>query len=285
MSMAEINERLAVDELADLRAQRRTGGELQLLTREEAFALTSRIKLHAEALWALLLEAHDRQAWHALGYRSWSAYVGGEFDMTRARSYQLLDQGRAIRAIEQAAGVRHPTQHEDTVVSTDVDITEAQARDIKPRLPEVTQEIERRVEAEPDPAPERVQQIVDETVDHYRQTTPEGTTAAVEAIEEALEDDDEAESVVETEPAPQPSPAVAEFVESAQTVQDSRYTHNFLKALGRDESWMTFDAERLGHLLDQDAVEAIERHAARAARFADAVKRARSGLRVIDGGA
>lgn len=60
--------------------------------------------------------------------------------MGRSRSYQLLDQGRVIHALADAAGK----------VSTDVDISEAQAREIKDDLPTVTAEIRERVEARHD---------------------------------------------------------------------------------------------------------------------------------------
>ncbi|RWI60268.1 MAG: hypothetical protein EOQ93_03125 [Mesorhizobium sp.] len=59
-----------------------------------------------------------------------------EFDMGRSRSYQLLDQGRVIKAISEATGD----------LSTKVDISERDARDIKDDLPAVTEEIKARVE-------------------------------------------------------------------------------------------------------------------------------------------
>lgn len=39
-----------------------------------------------------------------LGYSSWEAYVKAEFDISRQYSYRLIDQGRVIREIEEAAG-------------------------------------------------------------------------------------------------------------------------------------------------------------------------------------
>lgn len=107
------------------------------ITKAQARKLTDRIKTAADQLWSLLLEAHEGKAWKALGYKSWSEYVGSEFDMGRAHAYRLLDQGRVIRAIEDAAGES---------VSKGRQITEKAARDIKPILPEVTQEIRQRVE-------------------------------------------------------------------------------------------------------------------------------------------
>lgn len=115
----------------------------QEITKAQARKLTDRIKAAADELWSLLLEAHEGKAWKALGYKTWEAYIGAEFDMTRRHAYRLLDQGRVVRAIEDAAGenVTHGSQ-----------ITERIARDIKPVLPEVTQEIRERVERGESPA-------------------------------------------------------------------------------------------------------------------------------------
>ncbi|MFY1576160.1 hypothetical protein ACN26Z_14860 [Verrucosispora sp. WMMD703] len=90
-------------------------------------------------MWALLMEAHERRVWRALGYNTWEAYVRDRFDMARRTSYQVLDQARVIRAIEEATeDVRHGAQ-----------ITERQTRDIKPILGEVVQTIRQRVTADP----------------------------------------------------------------------------------------------------------------------------------------
>lgn len=143
-----------------------TGEIVGPMDANEARVITQRIKDHAEALWALLLEAHDREAWRALGYETWNAYVTGEFAMSKQRSFQVIDQGRVIQAIRAASE------------STTVDLSEREARDIKPRLTEVTTEVRRRVEQEyhqhaarndPEPPTEdRVQAIVAEVVTETR---------------------------------------------------------------------------------------------------------------------
>ncbi len=104
------------------------------LGRKDALALTDQIKGAADRLWELLLEAHERRAWNALGYRGWGEYIEGEFQHTRRWGYRLVDQGIVIRAIQEAAGVC-PKGH----------ISERVARDIKPHLAAVTQEIRERV--------------------------------------------------------------------------------------------------------------------------------------------
>lgn len=66
--------------------------------------LTKQIRQATDQLWALLLEAHQMEAWRLLGYRTWDAYVRAEFDMTRGNANRLVAQGEIIAAIEAAAG-------------------------------------------------------------------------------------------------------------------------------------------------------------------------------------
>ncbi len=152
-----------------------TGEVVEPLDQAAARELTERIRRTADRLWELLSEAHERQAWRVLGYRTWKAYIENEFSMTERRSYQLLDQALVIRELETVAGLNRGS----------VPITERQAREIKPRLVEVTERIRERVAEEPPPAPaepleagdrpspapaspavapERVREIVDEVV-------------------------------------------------------------------------------------------------------------------------
>ena len=112
------------------------------VTFAQAQKLTDRIKAAADDLWSLLLEAHEGKAWKALGYATWEAYIGAEFDMSRGHAYRLIDQGKVVRAIEDAAG---------TNVAKRRQITEAVAREIKPVLAEVTQEIKEKVAKGADP--------------------------------------------------------------------------------------------------------------------------------------
>jgi hypothetical protein len=128
------------------------------MTLDEARAVTDRIKVTTEELWSLLLAAYEGKAWRALGYSDWAAYVAGEFGMSRRHSYRLLDQGVVIRELAAASGqsVTHGSQ-----------ITERAAREIKPDLPRITDEIRERVEAgeEPEAA---VRQVVEENREERR---------------------------------------------------------------------------------------------------------------------
>ncbi|GHA13529.1 hypothetical protein GCM10007989_05160 [Devosia pacifica] len=111
---------------------------LNQISRSDAQILTDQIRVAVDQLWELLLEAHERQAWKAMGYPTWDAYIAGEFNMSRRHSYRLLDQGMVNRAIADASGqdVTHGSQ-----------ISEREARDLKPIIGEVTSEIRSRVES------------------------------------------------------------------------------------------------------------------------------------------
>lgn len=93
------------------------------LTRREAEMVTAKIKSYVGVAWVLLYEAHARKAHKALGYATWADYVAAEFEMSRSRSYQLISQAKIVLEISEA-------------VSTDVDISEAVARDLADHVDE-----------------------------------------------------------------------------------------------------------------------------------------------------
>lgn len=134
-----------------------TGEIVGTCTPDEAREITDRIKGAVESAWRLLLEAHDRCAWSALGYGSWRDYAQTEFGIGQSRAYQLLDQARVVREIEAASG------------STKVEITEREARDLKPHLEEVKADIAQAVAALPDPTPEAVAETVRVSVSRKRE--------------------------------------------------------------------------------------------------------------------
>ncbi len=108
-----------------------------MMSEDEARAITARIKTAIDDLCILLLEAHGRRAWAALGYRSWQRYVRVEFALSRSRSYEILDQARVRQALRAAAG------------SLDIPPVSARvAASIKPVLLEVTGKIRDRLLAE-----------------------------------------------------------------------------------------------------------------------------------------
>ena len=125
------------------------------LNKEEAQALTTRIKTNVESLWQLLTEARDRRAWEALGYASWAEYVRMEFDMTRQRSHQLLNQGVVIHRLSEAAGL-------STVVDAPP-VAEWQTRTITPEiLPQAVAEVRHAVETGTPPV-----EAIQTTVQHF----------------------------------------------------------------------------------------------------------------------
>ncbi len=75
------------------------------MTTSEAQTLTQRIKRGLENVSLLLLEAHQRRAWAALGYPTWEAYVRHEFGLSRTRSYELVYHGQVLREIQAASGM------------------------------------------------------------------------------------------------------------------------------------------------------------------------------------
>lgn len=121
------------------------------LPREDAERLTKDIQATTTALYVLLKRAHDTKAWISMGYNSWTEYIEKEFDFSRARSYQLINQANVIEEIHEASG-------------TPLYITEREARDIKKRLPEITERLERDVKEAGltgEEAEEKVKQIIE----------------------------------------------------------------------------------------------------------------------------
>lgn len=98
------------------------------LTKAEAVELTAQIQKSASMLWLLVTEAHERQAWKALGYASWKAYCTTELHMSESRSYQLVDTGKAMRAL--SSGIK-----DSTALETMPTLTARQVARMKPTLP------------------------------------------------------------------------------------------------------------------------------------------------------
>lgn len=105
------------------------------LSFEQAVKLTESIRNTSKVLWVLISRAHLGKAWVALGYPSWGSYVTEEFDISRSRSYQLLNQDRVIKEIESALPE-----------GTHINISEAEARDLRVVLDEVIPQIKSRTE-------------------------------------------------------------------------------------------------------------------------------------------
>lgn len=124
------------------------------LTAEQAQALTQHIRAATDVLWTLVARAHAGRAWQALGYPSWESYVSAEFNMSRSRSYQLLDHARVVSAIEAAAPV-----------GTAVHINERAARELKAHLDEVTDTV---AAATVDMSPQQAQDTINDVLAEFR---------------------------------------------------------------------------------------------------------------------
>jgi len=82
-----------------------TGELTVLMSKDEALATTAKIKSYMGVLCQLVKEAHDKQAWRALGYGSWAAYCKAEFDYSRSYSYRLIGHVNRILELSAAAGI------------------------------------------------------------------------------------------------------------------------------------------------------------------------------------
>lgn len=120
------------------------------LTKAQAEDLTRSIRDAAEVIWVLIARAHAGKAWKALGYDSWAEYVREEFNMSRSRSYQLLDQAKVIEAVNAAI----PDGAEVTV-------SESSARELKYVIQEAVPEIKEKTKGlEPAEAVRVTQEIL-----------------------------------------------------------------------------------------------------------------------------
>lgn len=101
------------------------------LTETQARALTEKIRKAAEAMWTQVLYAYKCRIWLAYGYSTWADYLAIEFDMSRSRGYQLLDQANVTLALAAAAEVEPET----------VNLSAAEVKAIKPDLPAVVDKV------------------------------------------------------------------------------------------------------------------------------------------------
>mgnify|MGYP001501418733 FL=1 len=147
------------------------------MTRNAARELTEQIKATATATYVLIHRAHEYKVWLSLDYSSWADYVESEFDMSKSRSYQLINQAKVVDAIQ------------DVVPDgTKVSLTEAQARDVEKALPRITERIRKETENQsPETASKTVNKVVQETRDELRDN-PVNDTPPEETVPSAKPD-------------------------------------------------------------------------------------------------
>ena len=85
------------------------------MTKSCARDLTNRIKAGVNDVADMLARAHEERAWAALGYSSWKDYCAAEFEMTKQRSYQLLDFVKIRNSLaESQPGLTLPSSERQT---------------------------------------------------------------------------------------------------------------------------------------------------------------------------
>lgn len=201
-----------IEELEDYQIEPKAGMELvefiDEISEEDARHLTDTIKATATATYLLIAEAHRRKAHKALGYETWASYVKEEFNISVGRSYQLIDQAKVIEEIESVAPE-----------NTEVKLSEAQARSIKQRLPEITNTIKENSEKM---SPEEAQNFIEDVInqarakgkeedkeekkakkkreEELREAEEEGYRRGLEAVADSiLEQDEEGAKILEAE--------------------------------------------------------------------------------------
>jgi hypothetical protein len=100
------------------------------LSAGEARDLCEKIRRGVGDLSLLVWRAHEGRAWVALGYKTWEQFVHHEVGFSRSRSYQLVDQGRIMATLAEAAGVDSPLY-----------VTEFSARRIKPIIAQLAKDV------------------------------------------------------------------------------------------------------------------------------------------------
>jgi hypothetical protein len=155
------------------------GGEEVLppeLTREQARALTDRVKGDAAALALGVLELYEGNAHGALGYASWGDYWVAEFGEAGSRGYHHLQAGRVQRQLGRSTVVERPAN-------------EAVARELaplldKPELPEVWSQAVQLAEGQPTAA--QVRELVRERRVAEPEAAPKAKPPAKPAGKRAL---------------------------------------------------------------------------------------------------
>lgn len=146
------------------------------LSVEEAQELTEHIRSAADMLYVLVARAHAGKAHIALGYGNFADYVRDEFDISRSRAYQFLNQASVIAAVEAS-----------TPLGTKIKITEAAARDIKNLIDELAPELKERTEGM---SPDEAGDVVEELVNDYRERSKKPLDEEVDLSDIDLDDID-----------------------------------------------------------------------------------------------
>lgn len=210
-----------------------------IMSRDEAEGLTKSIQSTASALYILLKKAHDEKAYISLGYKTWSEYIDGEFDFSRTRSYQLINQANVIEEINQAGGV-------------ELFITEREARSIKSKLPEITEKLKEVKEA--NLPKEKAEEKVKEVIEESKETEHSSEIDMAKRPKKQSDDDDEDSFNEDTSPGGKewtPAP-----IDKILKDDDLFYYNNLMTTLKVFESMP--DAAELGRTLNHSTKDTKE---------------------------
>ncbi|MCA1844987.1 MAG: hypothetical protein LC792_17700 [Actinobacteria bacterium] len=134
-----------------------------------------------ERLYAEMEDLHRGRAWLALGHATWGELVRAEFGLSRARSYQILDEGAVIAAIQNSAAKAIAPAPADRPASRPVRVSPRKARSVsKADLGDLTEAIEAKVIEGADP-----QSVVDEVLDEPRWRKARTDTEVATELERA----------------------------------------------------------------------------------------------------
>jgi hypothetical protein len=199
-------------------------------------------------------------------HTTFEGYCHDQWGLTRTRAYELISASEIVERVSEISDIA-PTK-------------EGQAKELRGLPAETAAEVMRTAHEQ------TAGKVTATAIKQARQEIapkPERPDPWAERIasELAAADDSYREQAA---PPPEPSPAVTDWLDDSQAVKDSGYVREFTRTLARVDEFLLFDAERLANLLDENEAAAVVRFAASATRFAETVRRNRSGLRVINGG-
>jgi hypothetical protein len=101
--------------------------------RKEAESITQAIKNNFDSLGSMLIQARDRKAYKALGYRTFEGYCKTEFGKSSSNAYRLIEDAKVVAQLETEIAKRY-----DEPIS--LDIPSACLRPLK-NLPEIDQKL------------------------------------------------------------------------------------------------------------------------------------------------
>lgn len=238
-----------------------------------------------------LAEIRDARLYRA-SHGTFESYCEQQWSLSRPRAYQLIEAAGVVEALS-------------TNVDTPVPANEGQARQLTGLPAGTAAEVMRRAHDEtggkltaaairearqavaPRPQPDALAEKIAAELAASDADYAAMASASDEEFEDAItaarsEGELSRQNVVAK--LTEPSPAVTDYLESSQALKDSGYVREFMGALHRSHAVLRFDPQRLAGLLDEAESQAVADHAASLARFTDALRRGRSGLRVINGG-